>query len=77
MSLKANDIITLENNHKYVLLKETNYNEKTYFLAMEVTETKEVIPNNIAIFEKVLVEDETYVEKINNPKLIEILTEQF
>lgn len=77
MSLKANDIITLENNHKYVLLKETTYNEKTYFLAMEVTETKEVIPNNIAIFEKVLVEDETYVEKINNPKLIEILTEQF
>lgn len=77
MNLKTNAIITLENNHKYVLLNETKYNEKTYFLAMEVTENKEVIPNNIAIFEKGIDGNEIYVDKINDPKLIDILTEQF
>ncbi len=77
MNLKTNTIITLENKHKYVLLNETEYKEKKYFLAMEVTENKEVIPSNIAIFEKAVAENETYVEKINDPKLIEILTEQF
>lgn len=76
MNLKPNVIITLENNKKYVLLNETEYNNKKYFLAMEVNEKKEVIPDNVAIFENVVGEKETYIEKINDPKLIAILTEQ-
>lgn len=77
MNLKINEIITLENKQKFVLLNETLYNDKIYFQAMEVTENKEVIPNNVAIFEQIIEQDVTYVEKINNPKLIEILTQQF
>lgn len=74
MKLKINTIITLENNKSYVVLNEANYNNKNYFLVMEVSETKEVIPANVAIFESIEDLSDLYVEKVNDTKLISILT---
>lgn len=74
MKLKINTIITLENNKRYVVLNEANYNNKNYFLVMEVSETKEVIPANVAIFESIEDLSDLYVEKVNDTKLISILT---
>lgn len=75
MKLKINTIITLENNKKYVLLNETFYNNKHYFLVMEITSQKEVIPDKVAIFEEILNTSEIYVEKVNDPQLIAYLTQ--
>lgn len=76
MKLKVNTIITLENNKRYVLLNETLWNNKKYFLVMEVAENKEVIPNNVAIFEEISDESGTFIEKITDPELIVTLTKQ-
>lgn len=75
MKLKINTIITLENNKKYVLLNETFYNNKHYFLVMEITPQKEVIPDNVAIFEEIYDSLEIYVEKVSDTNLIAYLTQ--
>ncbi len=76
MTLKPNTIITLENQEKYVLLNETEYETKHYFLAMQVSNTKEVIPSNVAIFEMISDGITTYVEKVNDTMLIASITEK-
>lgn len=74
MSLTINSIITLDNNIRYVLLNETNYEDKKYFLAMEIDDQKEVIPTNVAIFEEIKDVFDIYVEKITDSDLIITLT---
>ena len=76
MKLKPNTIITLENNKKYLLLNETNWNQKNYFLAMEVSQNKEVIPSNVAILEEIYDNSNTFVEKVNDSNLIVTLTQR-
>lgn len=74
MGLEVNTIITLSNQERYVVLNETLYLGKKYFLAMGVDEKKEVKSNNVVIFEEELEGLDTYVKKVSNPKLLIQLT---
>ncbi len=77
MRIKVNSIITLENRSQYVVLNQTNYQGKQYFLVMGLDERREVIPSNVAIFEEIF--DgiaTTYVEKVNDSNLMFILTQE-
>lgn len=76
MNIKPNTIITLENNKKYVVLNETIWSNKHYFLVMEVDEKKEVIPNNVAIFEEISDTSGIYIEKVEDSELLVFLTKQ-
>lgn len=77
MQIKPNTIITLENNKRYLVLNETISNQKKYFLVMEVDKNKDVIPSNVAIFEEIKDEYSSYIEKLEDSKLIIELTKQF
>ncbi len=74
MEIKVNTIITLENGEKYVVLNETMYQNNKYYLVMGMDENKEVIQSKVAIFEQVKINEEVYVEKVNDSKLIIELT---
>ena len=74
MEIKVNTIITLENGEKYVILNETMYQNNKYYLVMGMDDNKEVIQSKVAIFEQVKINEEVYVEKVNDSKLIIELT---
>ena len=74
MEIKVNTIITLENGEKYVVLNETMYQNNKYYLVMGMDDNKEVIQSKVAIFEQVKINEEVYVEKVNDSKLIIELT---
>ncbi len=74
MPIKINTIITLENQMRYVVLNEANYEDKKYFLVMQIDTNKEVIPTNVAIIEEFFNGVETYIEKVKDPELIITLT---
>ncbi len=74
MSLKTNTVISLANNEKYVILNETLYGGKKYFLVMGVDENKKVIPNKVAIIEEIIDGQDTYINKVTDPDLIVTLT---
>lgn len=79
MGLKINTIIHLEDDEKFVLLSETEYEGSRYFLAMGVDGEKEIIPQKVAILEEQTEsgdsgEEEIYVERVTDPDLVVILT---
>ncbi|MDE5539205.1 MAG: hypothetical protein K2J20_01820 [Bacilli bacterium] len=77
MGLKINHIIVLENNEEYIVLKETMYYGKKYFLAMKLDKNREVISSNVIILEEYVSGFETYVAKVIDSELIAILSKQF
>ncbi len=74
MKIKTNTIITLENEERYVVLNETTYQKEVYFLVMGMDEKKEIIQTKVAILKQVKINDEIYVEKVTDSKLIIELT---
>ena len=80
MGLSINTIITLENKEKYVVLNETMYEGKKYFMVMGIDDNKEIIPTKVAIFKEVIEGTYTYIIKVKDSdlmaKLTEILREQ-
>ena len=78
MKLTTNTIIHLEDEEKFVLLSETEYDGGHYFLAMGVDEEKDVIPEKVAILEEIIEEEDgeeaIYVDRVTDPELVVILS---
>lgn len=74
--MKCNNIITLENNEKYLTLNEVTYTESHYFLVMGVDEEKNIIPGKVNIFKEINKDNEIYIEIIKNSDLIMELTKK-
>ena len=78
MKLTTNTIIHLEDEEKFVLLSETEYDGGHYFLAMGVDEEKDVIPEKVAILEEIIEEedgeDAVYVDRVTDPEMVITLT---
>lgn len=74
MGLEINTIITLSNNEKYVVLNETIYQGKKYFLTMGVDEKKEIQSDKVLIFEQELEGLDIYVKQITDTDLLTELT---
>lgn len=77
MGLKVNNIIVLENKEQYIVLNEAMYYGKKYFLAMGLNEKREVITNNVVILEEYVSGYDTYVSKVVDSELIQVLTRMF
>lgn len=74
MGLEVNTIITLSNNEKYVVLNETMYSGKKYFLTMGVDDKKEVKSSDVAVFVEELEGLDIYVRKVSDSDLLLKLT---
>ena len=74
MEIQINSIITLSNEELYMVLNETNYENNRYFLVMGIDKNKEIISSKVAIFKEEIEQDEVYVSKVVDSKLIIELT---
>lgn len=74
MGLEVNTIITLSNEEKFVVLNETMYLGKKYFLAMGLDDKKEVKSDQVVIFEEEIEGLDIYVRKVLNSDLLIKLT---
>ena len=74
--MKCNNIITLENNEKYLTLNEVTYDKEHYFLVMGVDEEKNIIPGKVNIFKEINKDNEIYIEIIKDSDLIMELTKK-
>lgn len=73
MGLEINTVVTLENNLKYLVLNETMFQGKKYFLTNEVNENKEVVSEEAIFFEEELEGLDTYVKRVLDEDLIQQL----
>lgn len=77
MGIKINHIIVLENKEEYIVIKETMYSGKKYFLAMELDANREVKANSAQILEEYVSGVETFVSKVIDTELLTVLTRIF
>lgn len=77
MGLTTNTIIVLENQERYIILNQTMYTGKKYFLAMGIDENKELITSKVVILEEIVNGLDIYVEKVTDQELIKTLTRLF
>lgn len=76
MKIRTNTIITLENNEQYMVLNQTEYEGSSYYLVMGLDQNKEIIENNVAIFKEEIYNNDVYIEKVEDSKLIIELTKK-
>lgn len=76
MKIRTNTIITLENNEQYMVLNQTEYEGFSYYLVMGLNQNKEIIENNVAIFKEEIDNNDVYIEKVEDSKLIIELTKK-
>jgi len=75
MELVLNSIITLENKEKYIVLSETVYQAKKYFLVMGIKDNREIDSQNVAIFGEEKEGLDIFITKVEDPELKIILTD--
>lgn len=77
MGLNTNTIIVLENTERFIILNQTMYTGKKYFLAMGIDEQKELITSKVVILEEMVSGLDLYVDKVVDQELIKTLTRLF
>ena len=77
MGLSTNTIVVLENAERYIILNQTMYTGKKYFLAMGIDKNKELITNKVVILEEIVSGLDLYVEKVTDQETIKTLTRLF
>ena len=77
MGLNTNTIIVLDNSERYIILNQTMYTGKKYFLAMGIDENKELITSKVVILEEIVSGLDLFVEKVTDQETIKILTRLF
>lgn len=77
MGLSTNTIIVLENKERFIILNQTMYTGKKYFLAMGIDENKELITTKVVILEEIVSGIDLYIEKVTDQELIKVLTRLF
>ncbi len=74
MEIQINSIITLSNDEQYMVLNETFFENNHYFLVMGVDANREILSSKVAIFKEEKENEDIYVSKVEDSKLIIELT---
>ena len=76
-NIELYDIITLDNNEEYSVIKILEEEGKKYYLLAWVDEEEEPDLENIKIVEKVIENGKTLLEEIEDEELLKKLSKQF
>lgn len=68
-----NNILTLENNEKYMVLNQAVYQNKNYYLVTQVSEDEEELTENIKFLEETEVNGQKAVQLVKDEKIIDLL----
>ena len=74
--MKIDDVLSLENGKKYLLLLDSKINEKNYFLAVLVDDNEEPL-KEYEVLEQIIDNGEEYVEIIKDPIILNTLLQDF
>ena len=74
--MKVDTVITLDNDMNVLLIDKTVYNNANYFLGILLNANEEPTDKNI-ILKEIIEAGETYVEKEEDPKILDVLLQKF
>ena len=76
-NIELYDIITLENDEEYTVLKILNDGDKKYYLLAWVDEDEEPDMENIKIVEEKIIDEKTMIEEVDDENLLKKLSKEF
>lgn len=65
--------MTLEDGRKYVVIKQAVYKNDNYYVAARLTEDEQDVQEEYKIFHEIIVEGETRVEEVSDPKVFKLV----
>ena len=68
-----NNILTLGNKEKYMVLNQAVYQNKNYYLVVQVSENEEEVLGKFKLLEETEVDGEKAVAVVKDEKIIELL----
>ena len=68
-----NNILTLGNKEKYMVLNQAVYQNKNYYLVVQVSENEEEVLGKLKFLEETEVDGEKAVAVVKDEKIIELL----
>ena len=72
-----NNILTLDNDEKYIVLNQAIYQGKNYYLVAKVTPDEEDVLDEFGLLEETEVDGQKAVTIVKDDKTIELLTKYF
>ena len=75
--IELHDIITLDNNEEYTVLKVLNNDSKRYYLLAWVDEEEEPDMENIKIVEEIKQNNRIMIEEVEDEQLLKKLSKEF
>ncbi len=76
-NIELYDIITLDNNEEYTVIKKLEKDNKKYYLLAWVDEEEEPDLENIKIVEEILENGKILLEEIDDEQLLKKLSKEF
>lgn len=73
MENRINQMIHLENGMDYAVVKQAIYNKENYFVAVQVTEDKKNITDDIVVLHETKENGETFVQQVTDEPTLTIL----
>ncbi len=71
MNIGVNNVITLNNDEKYLVLSETEYNNNKYYYLIGVTPDGEELNDKIKIMTEVTIDGKLSLKVLKDPDIIE------
>lgn len=72
-----NNIITLDNNEKFIVLNQALYQNKNYFLVSKVADNEEDILDEFRLLEETEIDGDKALQLVKEEKIINLLTKYF
>lgn len=72
-----NNIITFEDDEKYIVLNQGLYQNKNYFLVAKVTPDEQDLTEEFSLLEETEVNGEKALQLVTDEKVIDLLTKYF
>lgn len=77
MNIEVNDVITLHNNEKYLVLADALYNDQKYYLLIQVTEDEENIKDHFKIVKEKKDTSQTILIDVKDPNELDAVRKLF
>lgn len=77
MENNINNILTLENDEKYIVVNQAIYQGRNYYLVAKVTDDEEDVLDEFKLLEETNIGEEKAVSLVTDEKTIELLTKYF
>ena len=75
MENRINKVMTLENNDKYLILRQAIYEDDNYYVCVKVTEDGKKVTEEFELFHEFVKDGKTVIEGVTDVELAETIFE--